>query len=987
MASSADSYESTDIPKDVAAHFIRQKTNEEKARLDAETPPRMQIKEIFSSVLPEVKSSTLDPLYRAEWQLTLAEFQFLMRTHGDKIATIETLKPFKEFLANRWKRINGKTKKERIEEEKAKEAKIAEIELEDKHSEEKTPKIKLAEKKSIPQVDIGTDLIYSSAPDHPSTLLCKNVANKISEETTRQRLYNIFSEKTNGTGKFKKLLANKNIPHFYRMDMPLSEKELISSNIREIHLYKNSSNKVFIKSSNETGFEVNGYLYLNLEKHDAVPVSLLNKQFTQPYKHPIQSSLTPEERTRVMTRLFEQGFYKDKEKSQDALVLKNEEKNNIPQINSVLMPTVSLHYYPAIGDKKEEHIDLDKISLDHLVLTDNGEHPIPVRETMKRAARQVLETGEIEFKVAIGGCTRKLTESEKQRLLSHSPAVAEYYQAIEKCAAQVRKQKKIQEESKTPISIGQILQNFLDGKYGPMTLIDLGLYFRTTLPREKRNELYALKAYCAHLNREGTFEEVIDFFWKSEQRNKAVQATNLRSFLSRHKLTFPVWKNEKLKAVPPAIELSEVNHEALLAEATGKFEAAMQAPVTVNPGYGEAGRQRLVNQLYDVTTFPHVIEVMDDVQQLADYLQAMPSEKLPAFITLLSDEKLKLLFTSFDKDNIQLTRIWHLLDDTRKNVLRACVHSNKLNSIENNQIQYDENNFTIIAEAMRDTNKLADYLRTLFGKNLEDFVRTLSDEKIESIFNAGTLDDVKLSRIWFHLDDRQKIALASVIKNAEKFQVILNSQITTRKNSDYDIARTHFSGMIQGDETASVLLNRIDKVRHIIPSSKLSILTEFVYRSAIRFQNPDNEINNQRYPGIVKQVVDAPWGKIMEGALCFIVGAGLIATAGMLAASTMGASTPLSAAAIWLGAELVTASVAALTVGGAITLGYGVNRLADGVVSHRLSKASCRFFAKQEKEEYNALVETVVRHSINSVHEEEKPFKSMGRSLLGSKTK
>lgn len=243
---------------------------------------------------------------------------------------------------------------------------------------------------------------------------------------------------------------------------------------------------------------------------------------------------------------------------------------------------------------------------------------------------------------------------------------------------------------------------------------------------------------------------------------------------------------------------------------------------------------------------------------------------------------------------------------------------------------------------------------------LREFLSVLSDTQLLNLFSRRRDNNFHLARIWHHLNESQKIYLINNIIDSTKIEAILNIQPESIKQADYEIARQHFEKAIREqheEETANNLLTVIDKARNITPLSDLPLLTEFTHRAAVSLTDPNNDINNRRCEAITDKMSHDSSRKILKGAL-LLLGVGLITTAILL--------TPLSGSVIYLGTQLSSAAIAALTTGGALTLTVACDYLTQGIRLRKLSNAAHRFFNRAE-EDFSIPIVPDRNGSVNSV--------------------
>src|SRR5205085_8283766 len=101
---------------------------------------KLLIKDVVLKIIADISTTNeSDPLYRAELQLIRAELNLLIAQYGNQPVTPQTIEPFIEFLAKRWRRVTAEVKAEN------------------------------------PDLPIGTDLIYPHAMKKPATVLCSEV--------------------------------------------------------------------------------------------------------------------------------------------------------------------------------------------------------------------------------------------------------------------------------------------------------------------------------------------------------------------------------------------------------------------------------------------------------------------------------------------------------------------------------------------------------------------------------------------------------------------------------------------------------------------------------------------------------------------------------------------------------------------------------------------------------------------------------------------
>jgi len=341
-------------------------------------------------------------------------------------------------------------------------------------------------------------------------------------------------------------------------------------------------------------------------------------------------------------------------------------------IYALLMPTVDFSYHHMTP--------INKLKLNEFILTDDDKDFLPVFIMMLEAGnKRSLEFSTHTLRSNHRYDIRPLTEAERQRLLSHSLPIKEYYQAIQKYI------------SLKSTNIGEVLQSF----YNKDSLNDTSMMqhivtYVESLDNEQKNRLYTRSAYCSHHCKNGTFKDVMDYFGEGKSRIQ-IAHINLHAFLQRHKFNLFA---EKQKYMDPLIL------------ATAKFKDDMKYSIIAKPTYGETARQRLIDQVYNQTTFHSAIKFMQTAKPLVDYLTAMPDEKIPLFTQLLSEKKLQILFNNPDENHMHLARIWHFLSSSQKKYLIETIEDHdKLQAILNSQSDQDKRTDYEIA---------INYLKSLF---------------------------------------------------------------------------------------------------------------------------------------------------------------------------------------------------------------------------------------------------------------------------------
>ncbi len=622
------------------------------------------IRDIFSSVFPAVDEATLDSVYLAELQLTRAEFERLLEEHGDKVVPSadksDPLKPFRDFLAKRWARISAVSKvkltaadvcyqtiaemsKTEIETAK-KEYADAQAKLQAKQIAQQEAEAKKLQQQEVKATRVETpaekearrEKIFADArlrAQKAEQEMAANMRRHTAELQEKTRKDFLQGQKNIIQGVQEQIRASEIIPKKITGDMT----EEITGRMTEVITEEKQPKKTIKHTPIE-----------NLRTKLLLKRRLVRKIIlSQPKGTDLIYSTAPNQPANILcTNVAKSIDAQDRLKLAASLKKEVKPESLSKHVNSLLMPTVESVYYYYDGNAANL-MSLDKLSPDKVILTENGKGYIPVFHTMMRAAKEAKETGNIEFKAGIsvaGGGARLLTASEQERLLNHSPAVREFYQAIKDSMAW----KKEQEESTRKISIKAVLQNFVDGKYGKMTYYDLFSYLYENLDSVQRKKLYAMEFhYVPRPGKPGesTFEFLTQDFFNNKTK-KEVNRNNLVRFLERNKFAFN--DRNDLDVVPP---ITMITMDPLVL-ATPKFEAAMRhSSVELTPTYGDAGRQRLINQVYKKELFPAVIQAMHntqgepDIKKIIDYLQAMPDAKISAFVALLPPATLtKLLY-------------------------------------------------------------------------------------------------------------------------------------------------------------------------------------------------------------------------------------------------------------------------------------------------------------------------------------------------------
>jgi hypothetical protein len=103
-------------------------------------------------------------------------------------------------------------------------------------------------------------------------------------------------------------------------------------------------------------------------------------------------------------------------------------------------------------------------------------------------------------------------------------------------------------------------------------------------------------------------------------------------------------------------------------------------------------------------------------------------------------------------------------------------------------------------------------------------------------------------------------------------------------------------------------------------SKELPTLIEFTHEAARFAKDSNDEKNNRRFAVSTERVSKCSWGRWIGGAVAVLFGGGLIASGIMLACSSGGLATPLSAGAMWLGKTAVAWGAVAVVGGTTSTL-------------------------------------------------------------------
>ncbi len=587
--------------------------------------PTVTIKDIFNTVSitrpkPDEKTQW-DPLILAEFQLTLAEYERLIEKYGETVVTPnqDTLQPFRDFMMNRWQRISGMS-----------EAKLTAADVYSKAIVTMSPEDIQKMKQENDALDAEL-LALKNTVAQPLETAGPLEKKELTPEQREARRKDIFDKakkhaEQSHTEQLKRIKADVENRHKQKTEQPVIPPETITI--------------------------------------EQTLKSLKTKLRWQLAEEKIASSILPKGTDLIFaTHQPANLLYKDVgKKIQEINTQRQSLKSKVvhdKQINSILMPTVD-PIYRFYENHHPAFISIDTLTSDQFILTDNGKLFIPIFHTMTQAALHARNTGQLEFRTGISFAdrhgSRVLTASEQERLRNHSSVVRNYYQAIEQFIVW----KKKQEASRRPISIGIILQHFLDGRYAGMTWKKF-LSYLDALPLEQARKLFAMKFHYVPVSGESSEEGfgvlVRHYLAGHSNYPDKLAYQNLQRFLVRH--TFAFNDRKDLDAVPPNRDLSPDP----LVSATAQFEEAMkQSSIEVTATYGDPGRQRLVNQLYSQQKFPAVIQAMHDekgvgdLEKITDYLQAMPVEKMPAFGVCLSQlhpaTYSRLLGVSFHNDAI-----------------------------------------------------------------------------------------------------------------------------------------------------------------------------------------------------------------------------------------------------------------------------------------------------------------------------------------------